>query len=223
MLADAMAPFTVEQFFGVFAAYNTAVWPLQVVLLALAVAALVLPFSRIAVCSRIVTGTLAALWLWMGGRYHLIFFPPINPAAPVFGVAFALEAILLIRAGLGPHPLHFMPRRDAYGVAGAVLLAYALIVYPALGAAFGHHYPAVPTFGAPCPTTIFTFGLLLWTVGRVPWWVLVIPALWALLGLSAALWLNVPQDLGLFAAGVIAIPMLIVRGRRAEALPVNLA
>ena len=25
MLADAMAPFTVEQFFGVFAAYNTAV------------------------------------------------------------------------------------------------------------------------------------------------------------------------------------------------------
>jgi Family of unknown function (DUF6064) len=218
-----MVPFTVEQFFAVFAAYNAAVWPLQLVLLALAVLAIALSFTRLRARRHVVAGILAALWLWMGLVYHVIFFAAINPLAPAFGVAFALEAVLLIRAAVGPRPLHFMPRRDAYGAAGAVLLLYALIVYPLLGYLLGHRYPAVPTFGAPCPTTIFTFGLLLWTVGRVPWWVLVIPGLWALLGLSAAVSLNVPQDLGLFAAGIVAIPLLTVRGRRGGALPVNLA
>jgi hypothetical protein len=210
-----MTPFTTAQFFDVFAAYNTAVWPLQWVLLGLAVAAIVLCFSRLGVRNRLVTGVLAALWLWMGVVYHLIFFSVINPAAPVFGAAFALEGGLLVWAGLGPLALAFAPRRDVYGVAGAALLLYALAVYPLLGYLLGHLYPATPTFGTPCPTTIFTFGLLLWVKGHVPWRLLVIPGLWALLGLSAALWLRVPQDLGLFAAGALAILLLIVRGRRA--------
>jgi hypothetical protein len=214
MFDGAMAPFTADQFFGVFAAYNTAVWPLQWVLLTLAAAAIVLAFVRVPVGGHVVAGILAALWLWMGLVYHLTFFTVINPAAALFGVAFALEAALLVWAGLGPHKLRFRPRRDAYGAAGAALLAYALIVYPWLGSALGHRYPAMPTFGAPCPTTIFTFGLLLWTTGRVPWWLLVIPGVWALIGLSAAVSLGVPQDLGLVAAAAIAIPMLIVRGRR---------
>ncbi len=210
-----MAPFTVAQFFDVFAAYNTAIWPLQWVLLALAGVAILLVFSRMRLRSRLVAAILAVLWLWMGLVYHLIFFNIVNPAAPIFGVAFALEAALLLWAGLGPRPLRFLARADASGAAGAVLLAYALIVYPLLGYLLGHHYPAIPTFGAPCPTTILTFGLLLWTVGPVPWWLLVIPGAWALIGLSAAVSLGVPQDLGLFAAAAIAIPLLIVRGRRA--------
>jgi hypothetical protein len=209
-----MAPFTADQFFGVFAAYNTAVWPLQWMLLALAAAAIVLAFVRVSIGGHLVAGILAALWLWMGLVYHLTFFTVINPAAAIFGVAFALEAALLVWARLGPQKLRFRPRRDAYGTAGAVLLAYALIVYPWLSSVLGHHYPAVPTFGAPCPTTIFTFGLLLWAAGRVPWWLLVIPAVWALIGLSAAVSLGVSQDLGLVSAGAIAIPMLVVRGRR---------
>ena len=211
-----MMPFTTAQFFDIFAAYNTGIWPLQWVLLALGVAAIVVAVSRFNVGSRLVTGVLAALWLWMGLVYHLIFFTMVNPAAPIFGVASALEAALLIWAGLGPRALHFAVRADVYGAGGAALLAYALIVYPLLGYVLGRHYPATPTFGAPCPTTIFTFGLLLWTAGRVPWWLLVIPGLWALIGLSAAVSLGVPQDLGLFAAGAIAIPLLIVRGRRAR-------
>lgn len=48
---------------------------------------------------------------------------------------------------------------------------------PSLGVAIGHTYPAQPTFGLPCPTTIFTFGLLLWVRPPVPWSLLVIPVL----------------------------------------------
>ena len=35
-------PFTIDQFFGVFRDYNTALWPAQIVLLALAVVAVIL-------------------------------------------------------------------------------------------------------------------------------------------------------------------------------------
>ena len=37
-----------------------------------------------------------------------------------------------------------------------------------------------------------------------------------MIGLSAALSLGVPQDIGLFVAGAVAIPMLLFRRRRAE-------
>jgi hypothetical protein len=101
------------------------------------------------------------------------------------------------------------------------LILYALVAYPLLGVLLGHHYPATPTFGAPCPTTIFTFGVLLWCQRRVPAWLLIIPGLWALIGLSAAISLGVPEDVGLFVAGAVAIPMLVRRGRRMASLAVH--
>ncbi len=63
----------------------------------------------------------------------------------------------------------------------------------------------MPLLGtAPCPTTIFTIGILLlgrWGAVR---WLLVIPLAWSAIGGSAAIMLGVPQDFGLFAAGMIA-------------------
>jgi hypothetical protein len=92
-----------------------------------------------------------------------------------------------------------------------------MILYPVLGAMAGHIYPASPVFGImPCPTTIFTFGLLLWTERKVPGFLLVIPFLWALLGLSAAVTLGVHEDFGLPFAGLIAVPWLL-RGEQERA------
>lgn len=59
----------------------------------------------------------------------------------------------------------------------------------------------MPLFGiAPCPTTIFTIGILLLGPWHVARWLLLIPVLWTIIGGSAALLLNVPQDYGLLAA-----------------------
>ena len=131
----------------------------------------------------------------------------------LFGAAFILQAALFGWAGVRRR-LVFGPRPDAYGLVGGALIVYALLVYPLLNYLLGHRYPAAPTFGAPCPTTILTFGLLLWTQRCVPAWLLIIPGLWAVIGLSAAISLGVPQDTGLFVAGAVAIPMLIWRRRR---------
>ncbi|HKB86940.1 MAG TPA: DUF6064 family protein, partial [Ignavibacteriaceae bacterium] len=60
----------------------------------------------------------------------------------------------------------------------------------------------------PCPTTIFTFGILLWTTKKIPGYVLIIPLIWAALGISAALQLGIKEDLGLFAAGILSAGLI---------------
>jgi hypothetical protein len=66
----------------------------------------------------------------------------------------------------------------------------------------------------PCPTTIFTFGLLLWTERAVPKYLLVIPLLWTVIGSSAAWLLGFWEDLGLLVAGILSGGMIVYRDRR---------
>lgn len=211
-------PFTVEEFFGVFSTYNEAVWPAQLALLVLALAALVLAFRKTRVAGRVVVVILAILWAWVGVAYHMAHFTAINPPAWLFGGVFVVQAVLFGGAAIRDQ-LTFDPPVNAFGAVGSLLLLYALVMYPLIGLAQGHAFMASPTFGAPCPTTIFTFGILLWTRGRVPGYLLAIPLLWSLVGVSAALSLGVMQDLGLVVAGVAGTAMLLARNRRAGAGP----
>ena len=198
-------PFTVEQFFDVFHRYNEAVWPVQVLLVLLAVAAVLTalnPHHRLARTPGLI---LAAMWLWMGVVYQLVFFRPINPAATLFGAVFVVQGVLLAWMALRKDVLVFRLERDADGIAGLLLVIFALVLYPLLGYMSGHRYPSNPTFGLPCPTTIFTFGVLLWARPRAPRIALLIPVLWAIVGTTAALRLGVTEDLGLLPAAIIAI------------------
>ena len=209
-------PFTTEQFFAVFTAYNEAVWPLQILAYLggfIAVALLLRP-------SRATTAGIAAIltvfWVVNGLAYHWTWFAPINPIARVFAVVFLLQALLLAAAPIVAPGLRFELRRDVRSALGLALIAYAMVVYPAIGAIVGHAWPAMPIFGiAPCPTTIFTIGMLLlapWAVAR---WLLAIPLFWTLVGGSAAVLLSVPQDYGLIAAALVVLAVGIGRFRHA--------
>jgi len=213
-------PFSAGQFFDVFREYNQSVWPMQPVLItaALLLVALALVSPR---SSRVVVAGLAALWAWMALAYHLAFFAALTPAAYVFAAAFLVEAALLVWHGLRTRRLHFALPREASGtIVGTLLIAFALVGYPAIAYVLGQQYPAVPTFGLPCPTVIFTLGLLTWCVRPVPRSVLVIPAAWALLGMSAALDFGVWEDLGLLPAAILALGfMLWPRTRRTPVGP----
>lgn len=57
----------------------------------------------------------------------------------------------------------------------------------------------------PCPTTIYTFGLLFWAVRPIPRHLLVIPLLWSFIGSTAVFLLSVVQDLGLLVAGLLVL------------------
>lgn len=208
-------PFTVDQFLGVFRDYNHAVWPAQIVAYVLGVAAVLLVLKPIRRSSRIVGMILSAMWVWMGLVYHILFFSEINTAAYGFGAIFLVQGALFLRAAFGRQGLEFTFSASAYGIAGALLIAYALVIYPILGIAFGHAYPYAPVFGvAPCPTTIFTFGLLLWTKRGVSAWLVLIPALWAVIGFMAAVRLGVREDIGLLVAAVLSVGLLMRRRRK---------
>lgn len=213
-------PFDVEQFLGVFVAYNTAIWPLQVVTYMAGIVIGVLFFWPSQRSDKGILLLLAAMWGINAVGYHMTYFAAINPAARLFGAVFLIEAVLLaIWAFRDREHLIFQPRRGVVTGAGVAMIAYALVGYPALGAWMGHSYPAVPVFGvAPCPTTIFTIGVLVLGDWRSTRWLLIIPALWSALGGSAAVVLNVPQDYGLILAGLALIPMTLLRRRPVSAM-----
>ncbi len=213
-------PFTVEQFLEVFARYNEAIWPAQILLNALALAALGVAGYSIACrllphIDRLITGFLGVLWIWTGLVYHLIFFAPINPAARIFGAAFLAQGLaFLVLAWRRPLVLRAITRWRT-GL-GAALLLYGLVLYPTLGYLLGHRYPSAPTFGAPCPMVIFTFGLLLWA-DRLPRALVILPFLWSLLGFTAALALGIREDVGLLVSGVVGTTVLLMPERALKA------
>lgn len=210
-----MLPFTREQFLAVFAGYNDAVWPAQLVAYAVGAAIIASLWLRRgpAAGSAIATG-LAAMWLWTGVAYHIVHFARINAAAYLFGALFIAQgALLLVAAATGR--LAFAPRTGVRAWTGWALVAYAMVLYPLAGWMAGEAYPELPMFGiAPCPLTLFTFGVLLFAAQRVPWWPLAIPLLWSLVGGTAAFLLAIPQDWVLLFSGVAVVPMVLGFRRR---------
>ena len=146
---------------------------------------------------------LGVLWAWSGGIYHLIFFSQINPAAGFFGGAFLLESVLLGISAIHPRAPPPHPPSKARWLAASLLVLYALAIYPMINSLTGHAYPRTPTFGAPCPVTIFSLGIFL--VVRVRLILTLVPMLWAVIGSSAAVYFNVYADLALMGAGVVFI------------------
>jgi hypothetical protein len=197
-------PFTVEQFLSVFRAYNEAIWPAQYALVALALIALLLVAFPRRWSSAAVSGILAVLWLWVGIAYHLAFFARINPLAYFFGALSIAGGLVFGWVGIVRRRLEFRLQRNARSVAGASLLAFALAVYPAWAIHAGHNYPELPTFGLPCPVTLFTIGMLGFAVRPYRRVVLVAPLLWCLFGAQAAFLLAMTQDLGLLVAAAFA-------------------
>jgi hypothetical protein len=209
-----MIPFTEREFFQVFADYNNTIWPAQVLLIVVAIGLIGMALRARPAGATFVWLGLSALWLWSGVVYHITHFSAVNPAAYAFGALFIVQSILF--AGAATSEINVRPSNDAWGKGGFVLVGYALVAYPIIGLIAGERYPALPTFGAPCPITLYTLGLMLWTQGRVPLRLLVVPGIWAGVATSAALSFGVLQDLLLpFAA--VTVSALLVRRNRALA------
>ena len=211
-------PFTIEQFLSVFEKYNLSVWPMQIVLVLIAILAVILSIRKMNRSDKIISIALGFFWLWIGIVYHFAYFTSINKAAYFFAALYIIQGVLFLFAGGMEPKLSFKFKPNSYGIVGSLFILYALILYPGLGYFFGHVYPKNPTFGLPCPTTIFTFGLLLWTDKNVPKYVLAIPLIWSIIGFGAALSLGVKEDYGLLIAGVLGSILILIRDRSGNPL-----
>ncbi|HNS21399.1 MAG TPA: DUF6064 family protein [Sedimentisphaerales bacterium] len=204
-----------EQLLNEFARYNLAIWPMQVFAYALGIVALCLAMQQTHYSSRIVAGILSFLWLWIA------IVPRWPDPARGFSVVdayyvplSALQGVMHLADVFRPR-ISFGSRRDTYSAAGILLIGYAMVGYPVIAHLLGRGYPQSPPFGlVPCPTMVFTIGLLLLADSRVSKRFLVAPFLWGIIGFFAP-FIGLWEDVGLFMAAVVGIPLIIIRdGRR---------
>jgi hypothetical protein len=203
-------PFTIEQFLKVFKEYNSIVFPTQIFLYLLAFVAVYFSLKRSTVSAKVITAILSFFWLWMAIIYHLIFFTEINKAAYLFAILFVFQGLLFLFLGVLKNKFFFKLQFNIRGITGVALIIYSLIIYPILGYKFDHVYPSSPTFGLPCPTTIFTLGILLWTNLRQNLVILFIPLLWSIIGYSAAYYLHIYEDAGLIVSGFLVFTIAVI-------------
>ena len=216
--------FTVEQFLAVFERYNEALWPMQIVAYAVGVALVLLALTRWKRASAVIFGALAVMWAGMAVGYMWTYFADINPAAKLFGAIFLAQAALLAVMAVRERAAVYGDKRSARTWIGLALIVYAMVVYPLLGMVFGHGYPQAPMFGlVPCPTTIFTFGMLLLAARpkRLLMW---LPLAWSAIGFFAAVKFGITEDVGLLLAGIVtAAVMLRTKAVAADEAPIEAA
>ena len=82
--------------------YNLAIWPAQLVALAIGAAILAVLGSRATWQGRIIMVVLAFLWVWVAWAYFLERYETINWAASYYAAGFMAEAVLLLCGLLSP-------------------------------------------------------------------------------------------------------------------------
>ena len=207
-------PFTIKEFLEVFKNYNQSVFPIQIIFYLLVFYGLYLLFKNHKHKNIFLNSLIAFLWLWIGIVYQLIFFTTINKAAYAFGILFIIQGFMFAYFGAYKNLVSFKFSNSVSVITGIIFIVYALIIYPILGYLLGHQYPYSPTFGLPCPTVIFTFGVLLFADNKIPVYLLIIPLLWSLIGFSAAVNLSVYEDFGLLIAGLLGFALIIFSNRK---------
>ncbi|MGH6898435.1 MAG: DUF6064 family protein [Geminicoccaceae bacterium] len=212
-----MLPFTADVLFSSFEQYNRALWSLPIVAVALALAVILLTLKPVRGGGRAIGALLAAAWVWIGVGYHYLHFATIDFAAPVYGVFFVVQGLLLAWTGVARGRLDFRFGADLFGWCGLALAIAAAVASPLADGLAGHGWRSVRVVGlAPGPTAAFTLGMLLLTAGRPPLHLAVIPLLWTLVAGAMAWVLAIPQDLALAAAGLGGFGLILWKNRQQQ-------
>lgn len=214
----------VEDFFNTLQVYNELLFPIILLTYLLGLVAVYLVSRKSSQASKFISCILGFLWLWSGLVFNMLFYGPSD--VEVLGLTvtgmwyfagglFALQGLLFIIFGALKNAFSFRLDTSSYSVGGAILVVYAMALYPLIGLLTGYAYPRYPVFGsAPCPVTIFTLGLLLWTDREVPLVVAAIPVIWGIMGVVPVLVLSIYADIGLIVSGVIGLPLILLHNRR---------
>lgn len=212
-------PFSTDEFLNVFGGYNSDVRPIQFAFYIMAIIALFVIFTNYSKKDVIINLVLSFFWLWMGIVYHIMYFSAVNPVAIAFGAMFIIQGFIFGYFGIFKHQLQYRRDKTFSGLMGTILVVCGLVIYPILSFSLGHTYPKMPTFGLPCPTTIFTFGILLFSVYRLSWYIYLIPLLWSVIGVSAAIALSITEDFALGITAVIALAAFATKTQSRGQIP----
>ncbi|MFG6159201.1 DUF6064 family protein [Halomonas sp. 1390] len=165
-----------------FELHNQALWPAQLLALALGAAALAVLLRPGPRGTRLVVVLLAVAWAFVAWAFLWQRYAPIHwgiaYVAPLFGLQALLLAGLAVRRG-GLHLARHGRVRRGLGIG---LFAYALVLHPLVALATGRGLAGAEVLGlTPDPLAIATLGVLAMAQpARRAWTLLALPALWCL-------------------------------------------
>ena len=186
--------------------YNLAIWPAQLVGVAIGLAIVALLIAKHDGRERIIAALFAACWLWIGWAFHYQRYAQINWVAPWFAAAFALQALLLVVVGVAADRIVFRPASGRPFWLAISLIAIIVVGYPLLAPLTGRSWTTAEVFGvAADPTALATIAALARVRGRIRWLLLVIPVLWCTLT-ALTLWaMKAPETLVVAGAALLAL------------------
>ncbi|ACP23469.1 hypothetical protein NGR_b20220 (plasmid) [Sinorhizobium fredii NGR234] len=204
--------FSPRVYFRLIERYNQDFWPLQIVLIAAALAVLVPAAIHVRRVRLAVLPLLALAWAFCAWQFLWARYAGINRAMPYAAAAFWIQAALLVLVGLMARDPAPAGRLRHYG--GIGLSVFGLLAYPFIAWLAGRSPVSAETFGMmPDPTVATTFGAMLMLGQRKLGLLLPIPVAWSLYS-GLTLWaMRDPGALGPLAA-CAAFSVFLVAGRR---------
>lgn len=218
--------FSARTYYRLFERHNAALWPVQFVALAVGAAAMVMLWRRPRWAEkergvRIWVSAVAAGWLLVAWAYFWVRYTTIHTGGKWFAAGFAVQAGLLLWAGViraGGKERWDIPAFDsARARAGVCVWGAAVLVYPLIARLAGRPWTQSEVFGlAPDPTVLATLGLLL--AMRGAWWLWVVPVGWSLYSAMTLWTLHAPEAWVVLGAtiGCVALAVRFRRDARAE-------
>lgn len=202
-------PFTAEVYFRLIARVSERLWPLHAVTLGAGLAAAGLAWSG---RTRIAGMLLAAILAWVGVAFLAGEYAQLNWAGTWFGGAFvAAAALLLLFTAPGPRgsarPRARLRTRSVPELAGLLLAAFGLLVYPLIAPLAGNGWSRAETFGIhPDPTAVAALGIVLMMLrGFRLWPVGIVLLSWCLASALTLQVLDAPWAYLLHAAAGVAL------------------
>ena len=194
-----MIPFSIDVYIRVIERYAATFWPMSVIAFILAALVIILCLRPGAAGNRFVSYYLAVVWIWVGAVYYGQFFTGLNWAAWISAGIFVIQGLLFAV---------FSNQIDLAGrsISGIAFLLFALFGYPALGVWAGLDISAVPMVGFnPEPTTLFTLGVLILSLHKIGWRLILLPVLAAFISGVTAWLMDWPHDTILLPAALLLI------------------
>jgi hypothetical protein len=186
--------FSPRTYYRLIQRHNEALWPAQILSLALGLFILVLLRRPIPRQGRIISAIFAGVWAWTAWAFLWNRYVTINWAAAYAVPLFALEVLLFGWIGTVKGRLAYRASRDAAGVVGMSLLVVGLAIYPLLAPIFGRPWQQAEVFGvSPDPTALATLGLLALAEGPRRGALMVVPMLWSLFSGATLLAMGSPE------------------------------
>ena len=205
-----MLSFSIEEFLLVLESYNLAIWPFQGFAYILVIMALIFALKPTNYSLRILLAILSFFWLFTGILFCFSYWAPYHIFGYIFGICCVLQGLMFLYSIIRSDITIGFPDTD-YTLIGILFVLYAIIGYQIFSYYLGHIYPKYFSVGlVPCPTTIFTFGILLMINKKIPIKYFIIPLMVSLGGFLAAL-KGIYEDVGLVIVGILGTILMILR------------